>query len=39
MSCKVEKEEDNNGKEEKGVGMGLLVVGDGSFLGMTIVQG
>ena len=38
MSCKVE-EEDNDGKKQKGVDMGLLVVGGQSFVGVTIVQG
>jgi len=38
MSCTVE-EEDNVGKKQKGVDMGLLVIGDRSFVGVTIVQG
>ena len=38
MSCTVE-EEDKVGKKQKGVDMGLLVIGDQSFVGVTIVQG
>ena len=34
-----QEEEDNDGKKQKGVDMGLLVVGDRSFVGVTIVQG
>ena len=34
-----QEEEDNDGKKQKGVDMGLLVVGGQSFVGVTIVQG
>ena len=38
MGCTVEEEE-NVGKKQKGVDMGLLVIRDRSFVGVTIVQG
>ena len=38
LGCSVEEEE-NVGKKQMGVDMGLLVIGDRSFVGVTIVQG